>query len=512
MREHRPRQLAALIVGFIVLGSQRAAAQAGLPQLEDASIAPRGLLRLRAATVWTRYDDRFAASGFSALGAPYNADSLGVAQVPDLVALQTAMQSAAGSPFVLSLGKSRFNAMAREEHIPITVEYGLTRRLQVSLMVPVIRKRRTGFLRLDSAGSNIGPNPQRLTSTAATTNGLVQTQFSAAASQLQQRLTFCSAPPNQASPGCPALLARQPEADTLILLSTAFASDVATVYGTTGTQGMAFVPRTQSAAQAAIAARVSSFNFQYMDLLTQSTDILTAVPVGALGPAGTADLEAYVSDELGRDSVQVKEVQGVGDYELGATFLALDINPRGDGNRYLRMAVASSVRFASGTRRAPSGITDMRIGDGGIGFTARAVVDMQTGRFGMLGGASLTSVGSGPASTPNDATRYAFDLAPRLHVTSPLAVHGAWSFRNGDLSGTTQLVGGGVSFTTVNRYRPGARPLPMEMRFSHLQAIRGDAGLPRLVRDQLEVRIYYQPGGRPAAAGGASPPPPPPPP
>lgn len=508
MREHRPRRVAALVICWFVIAPAAftfaplsASAQAGLPQLEDASIAPRGLLRLRVATAWTRYESRFASSGLTPLGAPYTADSLGVAQIPDLATTQTAMQSAAGSPLLLSLGRSSLSTLAREEHIPLTLEYGVTSRLQASLMIPVVRKRRTGFLRLDSAGANVGPNPQRFSSTAAGNNALVQVQFASASLQLQQRLQFCTANPSSA--GCPALLARQAEAQQVINSSTTFAADVAALYGTTGNNGMAFVPRNQSAAQVAIAARVSAYNVQYLDLLGQTVDILTVAPTGATGPAGWNDIEAYFTRELGRDSLATKELQGVGDYELGATFMAINHAPARAGALRARLAFASSVRFASGTRRAPAGVTDMRIGDGGVGFDARALLDLHRGRLGVFGAASYSVIGSGPLSSPNDADRIGIDVAPRLHLTAPLALHGAWSLRRGDFTGTTQLVGGGVSFTTVNSYRRGARPLPMEMRYSHLEAARGDAGAPRLVRDQLEVRIYFPPRRTPA--GGVSP-------
>src|SRR5262249_22475547 len=152
-----------------------------------------------------------------------------------------------------------------------------------------------------------------------------------------------------------------------------------------------------------------------------------------------------------------KEIQSVGDYELGAKILAVDVSPQRPGALGLRLAVGGVVRFASGSRRAPVGVTDMRVGDGGVGFDVRSVMDVQRWRLGLLGAASYTSVGSGPLSQPNDSWRYAIDVAPRLYLSTPLAVHGAWSLRHGDMTGNTQLVGGGVSFTTINTYAPGAR-------------------------------------------------------
>jgi len=493
MRERRPLAIAAFAIALHVTLAPALAAQAGLSPLEDASIAPRGLFRLRTASVWARYDQRFATGGLAALGAPYTADSLGVAQLPALGTAQSLVQAAAATPFTLSLGQSHLSAMAREEHLPFMLEYGVTRRLAIAVVVPVIRKRISGLLTLDSTGSNMGPNPRRLSATATQTNGLVQTEFASAAVQLQSRLTSCTA--NPAGAGCPALLARQTEAQQLMQSSQLFATTVGSLYGTSAATGQAFVPRAQSAAQAAIAARVADFNLKYKDLLVSASNILTAIPVGAAGAVGTADVEGYVSGDLGRDSLATNEVYGVGDVELGFKYLAIDHAIHG-GDGAVRLALASSVRFPSGSREAPVGVADLRIGDGAFGFDARAILELRRGRWELIGASTLTFVGSGAAPATNDTRRIALDLAPQWHLSAPLAIHGAYSLRTADVSGSTQLVGGGVSFTTVNARSAGSRPLPMEMRYSHLETARGDAGAAKFTRDQLEVRIYYQPRGR----------------
>ena len=493
MRKRRSPAIAVVAVALLVGAAAALRAQAGIGQVEDAGIVPRGLLRLRTAGSWTRYDLRFASSGLAALGAPYTADSLGAAQLPALAASQSLVRTAAGSPFTLSLGQSHFDAIAREEHVPFVLEYGLTNRLALAVVVPWIRKRVSGLLALDSLGANMGPNPRRQSTTASQTNGLVQTEFAAAALLLQNRLSSCTTSP--AGAGCPALLARQAEAQQLIQSSQSFATTVGLLYGTSTGTGEAFVPRTQSAAQAAIAARVADFNAKYQDLLVSTANFLLSIPVGAVGAAGSADVEDYVTRDLGRDSIAPQQLFGIGDVELGFKYLAIDHSIPG-GIGAIRLALASSVRLPTGTRQAPVGVADLRIGDGGIGFDARAILEVRRGRLGLIGASTITLVGTGPASAAGDTHRFAIDLAPEWHVSAPLAIHGAYSLRNADVTGSTRLVGGGVSFTTVNSYRAGARPLPMEMRYTHLEATRGDPGAPKFTRDQLEVRIYYQPGGR----------------
>ena len=493
MRKRRARTIAtiaaiaAIAMALILCPAPKLLAQGGFGHLEDASIAPRGLFRLRTSSVWTRYDQRFAPTGLAALGAPFTADSLGAMQITELGAADSLVDAAAAAPFTLSLGKSRLNAVAREEFVPITLEFGLTRRLAFGLVVPLVRKRVAGILTLDSAGANMGPNPRRRSVAATTTNTILQQEFLAARTQLQTQLQGCTSNPGGA--GCAALLARQSEAQALIQSSQAFAANVAALYGTTTNDGEAFVPRAQSAAHVAIAARVADFNLKYQDLLASTADFVTAIPVGAAGPAGSADIEDYVIDDLGRDSIATKQLLGIGDMEFGVKFMAVD-------RATFRLAVASSVRFPTGSRQAPVGVADLRIGDGGVGFDARAILEMHRGRLGLLGATTFSMVGSSDALSSNDSRRIAIDLAPRWHLSAPLAIHGAYSLRDADVTGSMHLVGGGVSFTSVNSWTAGTRPLPMEMRYTHLETAHGDAGAPKFIRDQLEVRIYYQARGR----------------
>src|SRR5688500_10627209 len=197
MTKGGPRIQSAIATAILVLAhSAPLAAQAGVGHLEDASTAPRGLLRLRAATVWTRFDARFAASGEEPLGTFLTADSLGIAQLPSLATLESRVASAAGGPFALSLGRSRLDATGREEIVPLTFEYGITNRLAVTATFPLIRRRVAVQFQLDTTGgfvANVGPNPHRTSPVAASVNGQVQSQFLNAQTQLTQRLAQCAA-------------------------------------------------------------------------------------------------------------------------------------------------------------------------------------------------------------------------------------------------------------------------------------------------------------------------------
>lgn len=493
MGERWPRVLAASLLASFVFVPLPSHAQAGLGHLEDASMPPRGLLRLRAVTAFTRYDSRFTTNGTEPLGTRFNVDSLGPTQLPALTSIESLVQSASGNPFTLSLGRSRLDATGREEIVPLALEYGVADRFAIGVMVPLVRKRIAQQFLLDSTGANVGPNPALTSTTAAQNNAQVQAEFSNAASLLQSRLAFCQN--NPTSPGCPTLNGRQAEAQQLLQSSQSFATDVAALYGSAAGNGMAFVPVSQSTTQQAIASRVSTFNTQYQDLLASSGTFIVAVPAAAGGPAGSAEFQRYITADLGRDSLVFQERVGVGDIEVGFRLRLVDIPPLETRRVGLRLALASAVRLPTGSRQSPSDLVDLRLGDASVIIDSRAVLDARAGRLGLVAaGQFATSVRSNDTTTTTTRNSRWTELqvAPRWHLSEPFAFHGAYSLRSTDKLGGDQLVGGGVSFSTLSAYRPGGRALPMEMRFTHLEAISGDAGRPKFWRDQIELRIYFR--------------------
>ena len=477
-------------------------AQAGLTHLGDASTPDRGTFRFHAATAWTRYDARFATGGVAPLGALFTSDSLGVREIPSLSVAESLVTEASDAPFRLTMGRSRLDATAREEIMPLALEYGITRRLSVGVMVPLVRKRIAVQFRLDTAGgfdANVGPNQHRTNQSASLNNATVQAQFADAAQQLQARLSSCQA--NPSGPGCPALLARAAEAQALIVASQAFAAQLGLLYGSADSEGQAFVPTEQSDAQIAIDARIAQFNAQYRDLLTATTDLLSARPFGAGGPAGVADLQRYFADEALRDSVVTHERFGVGDVEVGLKFLVLHFLPTEASPLGVQLSVAGAVRFGSGSDESPSEVMDMRLGHGDDRIDTHAVLDATYRRVGLLAAARYESAIStveptdpsipGPPAPVTNRSLIEISVAPRWHLSEPLSFHAAYSFRSADVTGSDQLLGGGLTFAGFRRSREGRTP-SMEMRYTHLEAINGDAGRPRFFRDQIELRIYYR--------------------
>ncbi|HYC50856.1 MAG TPA: hypothetical protein VEB19_07110 [Gemmatimonadaceae bacterium] len=499
MRDCRPRIFAALALASLLF-TVPAFAQAGLSHLGDASLVPKGMLRLHSAVAWTRFDSQFGPNGVQPLGGIFTADSFGVRQLPRLAAAESLVREASDIPFSLTLGRSRLDATAREEVIPLALEYGLTDRLSIGVMVPFVRKRVAIVFRLDTVGgfaANAGPNRHRTDPTAAQNNVTLQAQFAQAAQQLQQRLTDCENDPGL--PGCAALLPRSAEAQALIAESQALAVELDQLYGGTTSAGAAFVPLAGSAAQVAIEARIAALSAQYRDLLGAAVELIPARPFGAGGPAGVAQVQQFLSAEEGRDTIASRERVGIGDIELGFMLRVLSrvaATPRALG---MQLALAGALRLPTGSDSSSSDVTDMRLGENSARISTRLLLDVSARRFGLLASGRFDQKLGTPASNDaldlspwkSDSRIIEIGVAPRWHLSGPLAIHGAYSLRSGSLAGTDQLLGGGISFSNLRNVASGKTP-PIEMRFTHLESISGDAGRPKFFRDQLELRIYYR--------------------
>lgn len=496
MRDCRPRNFAVTFVVSLLLATA-AHAQAGLGHLGDASITPRGMFRLQAVAAWTRYDARFASTGITSLGAPFSADSFGVRQLPRLAAAESLVREASGLPFSLTLGRSRLDATAREEVFPLGLEYGLTDRIAVGVVVPFVRKRVAVQFRLDTAGgfaANAGPNRHRSDPSAAQNNATLQAQFASAAQQLQQRISDCQA--NPAGPGCAMLLPRLAEAQALIAESQTLAGELEALYGSLTNAGSAFVPTGGSPAQLGIEARILAIGARYRDLLSASTDLITVLPLGASGPAGVAQVQEYLFAEEFRDSVATRERVGIGDVEVGVAVRVISRAPTQPGGLGAYLTVSGGVRLPTGSDSVVSELVDMRLGDRTTGVHSRATLDLSRGRFGVLASGYYNQAfgDSEPTTTvalPTDRRLIEVAVAPRWQLSGPLALHGAFSLRSSDLTGSDQLLGGGISFTSL-RSTPAGKTPPIEMRFTHLESVSGDAGRPKFFRDQLELRVYYR--------------------
>jgi hypothetical protein len=544
---------AGLVAALFALAPSALGAQAGLGHLDDATMVPKGEFRLSAVTAWSRFDSRFVGTGGNKatipLGADFSIDSLGVTQLPALAGTQNAIQTLTGSPFRLSLGATQAASDARVVVTPLSVEYGVARRLTLGLMLPLVRTRMTVQMRVNPLGTegNVGINPATVNATALARDSAVVQQIIDASAALQTSLQACQANAN-ASPNCGTLLARQQDATALLQSATQFAATFGAVYGQNAdVRGAAVVPVSGSAADALIKARITAFDSSFQ-AFTSTTPRITATPASAGGVVGFSDLSNLLADPgiAGYDSLKSSVRVAPGDLELSARVLLFNqfadsIPATGPVGLHSRATFTGTYRLPTGQLAAASNPFDIATGRGassvagrlalytqwgsrvGLSATAGYVTSFgktKTGAFPLAGGAPFPpSTSDAYPYTPGAVT--SLQLAPRLMVTHLLGVNAMYDFEHvaandyGSLPagaaaptptstllgittapGTLQSVGFGITYSTVSEFDRGKAVLPIDVTFTHLEALSGAARMPKYFRDQIQLRFYMRHGKR----------------
>ena len=536
------------VLAFALIAATPAAARAQvyLSHMEDAAPVPTGALRFRVTTAWTRFDERFATSGRTPLGDDISTAAFGAAQLPRLAPVERGLQTLAGDPAIkLSLGRIDAVSDARIVMTPIALEYGLTRRLSIGAMIPVIQTRRSFSLRVNPDSTrlgNVGYVPPRLRQTAATANTLVYDAFRRAADSLATLIARC--PTNPTANGCAAVNANAADADATRLQAAQFADAVKRALGTDTTTTI-IAPRSDLAgriddSRARINAKVQKYLGASAGASTSvfsTTGSLTYVDLQ--GRAATSGL--LRSAFGGLDSIKTTNKLVIGGVTLGAQYLLIDrfqhdtIPAHGLQSR---LSIGGSYRFEPNF--SDSAITRGIIGVGdGPGAEVRSAMDVIAGSVGAtvaarfvksfprtievpLSGdpeAFFAAPAFGPASVTAGSV-LGMDFTPRLFIGEWLALDGHYGFeRTGATtyqlaatapatlcpncgatppfapnaaSRSAQRVGFGVRYSSVDAYLRGRARTPIEVSFTHLETITGDVGVPKLQRDQVQVRLFLR--------------------
>jgi hypothetical protein len=543
-----PLLIAGLLLGMAGASAQ---AQAGLSHLDDATMVPEGAFRLQAITAWTRFNARFSQPGGATptipLGAEFSFDSLGVTQLPGLASTQNGIQTLAGSPFRLTLGAMQSAMDARVVVTPISLEYGLSHRVTLGAMLPLVRTRMSIMLRANPQGTegNVGVNPATVNGTALATDSAVVAQLNAAAAALQTTLQSCQADPTS-DPNCSQILAQQAEVNALLQNATQFATTFAAVYGENAqSRGGPVVPVANSTADALIRTRLVSYDSSFQSYLSTAPRI-TAMPVAAGGVVGTQDLTSLLQEPgiAGFDSLSSTVRIAPGDLELSARFLLFDgfddaataAQPSG---LHARATLTGTLRLPTGQLASASNPLDMATGHGTLGAGARLAFYSQVGsRVGLTAAGSYiqafgkTHSGAFPSAqgapfppatadvypyTPGSVIRV--EVAPRFMLTRLMGVSAVYDVQHvaanrytsavtasGGVAatpvamidgvacapGTRQSAGFGITYSTVTEYERGGATLPIDVTFTHLEALSGAARMPKAFRDQIQIRLYYR--------------------
>jgi hypothetical protein len=525
---------------LLLIAANRIGAQATNPLLPDATVLPSRGTRIRVSAAFTRADELLGTGGLRNLAAPLATDSLGAGALPLLVPTETTIRAASGlSNFRVTAGNVVAIGNSRAVNAPLIIEYGLTRRLTIGVVVPLVETRTTLYYQLNPALglANVGPNPAfgASASTVLSENNTAVTSLRAAADSLRSRLTTCATTPGD--PVCAPLAGQTAAVQTLLQSTGSFASAIEQLYGTNATHpGLPFVPLKGDASQIAIDAQFAALQKSYQTFLTKSLVSGSVAP--ALGPAANFQLQS-LGRVFGRDSLGPVDRSSIGDILVGATFQIANTFPdstiRGDRRRHVRLAGNASFRVGTGQPGSRNRMFDFGTGYGQPGILLGLAGDAQlTPRFSASGVANYTlQFGTiDVARVPNaNYSLYPLRFAvpgtfsagnvieisaiPRYRLAGHFTINGQYSLLRtaadkytlgtlpsddavpppgpyGNASATAHQIGLGFSYSTAGgpEARPGA--IPYEMSFTHVETIAGSGGpLRKTFRDAIELRIYF---------------------
>jgi hypothetical protein len=526
---------------------------------DDALTAPRGSIRVQVSTSISDFSRRYgkgtpgrADGNVEPLGIDFSSDSLGATQFPGLGPVESAIRTLTGnSAFRLSLGRSNLVSSVRRQVTPIALEAGLTNWLSLGVVVPIVSVRNQVSLNIngDTTVGTVSFNPARGDSAAANANALLVSQITAARTQLQALLTGCTSNP-ASNPSCASILASAP---TITASATAFSSGIATIYGTTTSNGAAFVPLAGSAADSAIRNRVQTLRTQF-----ESFGI-TALPATSTGPARpsavvTPDgLRRYVSDSafgLNAASIGTITRQGIGDVEVAVKLRLFDtFGTRRDTMRFqprglnIRQSIAGVYRLGTSTVDSPDDYMDYGTGDGQNDIELRSFTDLVYGKrfFGSIVARYTLQQPDQQILRITDTPDQVFPAAYRrrlvdrdlgdqleLEITPRWVLNDHFSFgvqylfrRRGEdrytgtftvpttesglpaaleldartlaleTSGTEQRLGFGITFSSLAAHARGKARLPVEIQYLNTHTIAGSGGaVPQLSIHQVQIRYY----------------------
>ncbi len=518
---------------------------------DDAIPIPRGGYRLQVGGLWNDYGAVYTANGKRPRLSGLATDTFGVAFLPQLAAAQTGIRALTGSPnFALSLGPLQASGEVRQSIAPLAIDYGLSNRLSVRVLVPYVESRDVSQLVLNrlGMGATVGRNPALGTAGAASrvANGALVGQVEAARTALTAEIARCASP---TALSCSTIRTNLAEAQTLLLRAQSIRDALVSVYGNATAAGAPVVPISGSSAHLAVVKTIATLRSDF-DAFGINNIPEAAQPSAATTVYGPAGITSVASDtfNVGYAALGNTRRAGIGDVDLTATYLLFDSFNADQLKRVLtptrgvRSNITVGWRFGTAGADRTEDAFDVPIGEGAAALLVRSTTDVlfnnrawmsatvravkpfgdrMAMRLPFRDESTIFAPGSHVASAARTlGSRLELELAPRLTIGEffglsagylmrywgadryelgndtdapgvvPGVVPGSTS-RLDVASRTVSAAAVGVSFSTLSSYARGRSRFPAEVIFTHTTPLGASGGVsPAVSTDRLELRVY----------------------
>lgn len=527
---------------FSALSAQRVAGVG-----DDAIPLPKGGYRILVGGLWNDYDAVFTPGGSAAnrrvLGS-LATDNLGVSLLPQLAAAQSGIRALTGNTsFALSLGPLEAGGEVRQSIAPITLDYGVTRRLSMRVVVPYVESRDVSQLILNRSGTgaNVGRNPAYGTTGAAAraANGSLGTQIEAARAALAAEITRCA---NTTATGCDAIRANPAGAQALVARAQQTRASIVSVYGDATRAGAPVVPITGSSVHTAVVSTIAALRSDFVayGITSIAAGAQPAPATLVYGPAaGIGAIATDTAFKVGYAQLGNTRRAGIGDIDLTATYLLFDSFKADQVKRLLaptrgvRSNVTVGWRFGTAGADRTEDAFDVPIGEGANALIVRSTTDVLFNRWAWMSGtvrmvkpmadqvavtfpfrdeaATFASPVTSAIANRTLGSRVDVELAPRMSIGQYFGLSGSYLLRRwgGDsyvaagppspgatptvdvASRTLSAAAFGVTFSTLSSYVRGRSRFPAEVIYTHTIPLAASGGeVPVMTSDRLELRVY----------------------
>lgn len=515
------RRLVTAVLSVALFGGEAAA------QILDDTLVPRGQLRLQAHPTFGSWDARFGRAadgteGRERLGIDLS-DPTGLSLFPGSATLIGHVEDITGTPgYAPSLGPADARVTQDVTRIEFGGQLGVFDWLTIGVVVPWIQTRTAIDLTLEPdtvGGGDLGLSPT-LTD-AAGVDGYLLSLGSAATAAMAGATAACAGGPGAA---CSAAQMLADRASGLLGSSRG-------AYGASP-----FFPMAGSVAAVSLGAVSSTLD---ADLIAAGLTPIGAAMVFASDAVTADDLLALpATGGAGFDGAPLGTRRGLwqtGDVEASVLVRLLEggraaAAGTSSGLSY-RLTAGFLVRLATGTPEDADIFLDLGTGDGQPDLEGRVIGTISSGRLGLAAGAkygvqestTLTKrVALPEIAVPGLATRQEVrfspasylhvEVVPSLTVTDALSLTGQLRyFKKGrdvyelidpslplnplDLSVESGVklmqIGGGLRYSTVESWRAGAAPSPLDLHLRLVFSTAGSGGqVPVSTRVEAGIRLF----------------------
>lgn len=530
-----------------VLALSLALPSAARAQGDEAPPPARGVLRVLLPPVWGHWTQRFgsgtagrATGALEPLGVDFLADSLGATQLPFLTPTQTALQSATGlSAYAVNLGTMDLQLSANVRSMPIGFAVGVTSRLSVSVLVPLVRSRVEAFFQRDTtlaARGNVGWSPG-----VATPGSFDAFRLQVDTALLALRAQAASGPAALRAQAQAALAQLGPLLCNLFNLAGGSAiTPTSACYAAVPVAAAPLLPVGTTAAGDSITTRLGRARTSYAQLAALYAGAGVALPALTAGfalpttPLSRDDFQRFLMDSAAGasgDSLAMVLHTRLGDVQMAATYLLVE-------RPTWRSLVTATVRLPTGMVDSDRDFIDVGTGDHTFGIELGTRNDVALGRsFRIVAGgrigfhagdqlyrrispaqlpiapfAQLAQVHRGlgswlaldvaPTWLVDDAfslgVRYAFFTQGPTHYSY---VDGADSARVGlpasvldaETAEHWMRAGAAITFSTLRRFAAGQASLPYTLTIGYQNTFWGRGGrTPQTSLTYLTLATYFR--------------------